>query len=151
MTLRTMWSVLLPTYRMDWQGVKAQCNTGEGGCFPIHFDSDITVDSRLVTMIYYFNDQWKAEQGGHLRLFPSVPTLTDPIDVEPLHDRCVIFPTATMLHSVRPFAPHTTTSPSPMSSAANSARRYCFSVWIGEGPRPPWIQKPSLVRCGYLS
>ena len=66
-TLRALLSVLLPPLRLDWQGVKAQRSNGEGACFPIHVDSDAAVDGRLLTAVFYLNDNHRAEHGGQLR------------------------------------------------------------------------------------
>ena len=46
--------------------MKVQVNGGDGGCFPIHFDSDPRLDGRLVTAILYLNDE---PRGGQLRLY----------------------------------------------------------------------------------
>ena len=43
---------------------------GQGGCFPIHTDTDAAVDSRRVTAIWYLNPGWRQGDGGELRLYP---------------------------------------------------------------------------------
>lgn len=37
------------------QAIKLQYNDGNGGCFPLHVDSDAAVDNRLITAIFYLN------------------------------------------------------------------------------------------------
>ena len=49
---------------------RTQFNEGGGGCFPMHFDSDRTLDTRQLTAIFYLNEHWDAAHGGALRLFP---------------------------------------------------------------------------------
>ena len=68
---------------------------GKGGCFPIHLDSDETVDSRRVTAIVYLNNDWVKKHGGQLRLYPSWDKV---VDIEPINDRMVIFSSCRMPH-----------------------------------------------------
>jgi hypothetical protein len=46
---------LIDIYVYMMQAIKLQVNSGEGGCFPCHFDSDEQVDGRKVTAIIYLN------------------------------------------------------------------------------------------------
>jgi len=72
------------------------CRTAGGGaCFPIHVDSEESVDGRRLTAILYLNPGWRPEHGGHLRLYPP---FAPPVDVEPRHDRLVLFLSNRMLH-----------------------------------------------------
>ncbi len=68
---------------------------GDGGCFPIHVDSEESVDGRRLTAILYLNPGWRPEDGGQLRLYPPFAA---PVDVEPQHDRLVLFLSNRMLH-----------------------------------------------------
>lgn len=68
---------------------------GNGGCFPIHLDSDETVDSRRVTAIVYLNRDWEGQSGGQLRLYPS---WSNSVDIEPINDRMVLFSSCRMPH-----------------------------------------------------
>lgn len=61
----------------------------------MHFDSDEALDGRRVTAIMYLNPAWEPHHGGQLRLYPFP---APPVDVEPLHDRLVLFSAARMLH-----------------------------------------------------
>ena len=68
---------------------------GDGACFPIHVDSEESVDGRRLTAILYLNPGWRPADGGHLRLYPP---FAPPVDVEPRHDRLVLFLSNRMLH-----------------------------------------------------
>lgn len=92
---------------------------GHGGCFPMHFDTDAALDTRRVTTIWYLNPSWAPGDGGELRLYPFPG---QPLDIEPLNDRLVLFSSQEMLHRVLP----------------SSAERVCFTVWMSEdGARRP--------------
>lgn len=69
-TLRVLLSVLLPELNLHSQAIKLQCNAGHGGCFPMHFDTDASVDTRKVTTIWYLNPGWRPGDGGELRVYP---------------------------------------------------------------------------------
>jgi len=107
---------------LDTQGVKAQVNEGGGGCFPVHLDSDRSVDGRLVTAIVYLNEGWGPGDGGALRLYPAGGGFA-PVDVAPEGGRVVLFSSRSMPHRVLPAA----------------RRRVCFSAWLGRARdgRPP--------------
>ena len=54
---------------------------GSGGSFPIHADSDESVDARRLTAILYLSDPaWQQHWGGQLRLYPVTGP---PVDVLP--------------------------------------------------------------------
>lgn len=65
----------------------------------MHFDTAPDVDGRVVTAIYYLNDEWAPSDGGELRLLPFP---YGPVTVEPIFDRLVFFSSAEMLHHVLP-------------------------------------------------
>jgi hypothetical protein len=50
--------------------VKLQCNKGNGGCFPLHFDNPGAPNKRKLTMLIYFNPEWSPGDGGELQLQP---------------------------------------------------------------------------------
>ncbi len=54
-TLPIMLSLLMPQLSLDSQAIKLQVNSGSGGSFPLHVDSDASVDGRRVTAIFYLN------------------------------------------------------------------------------------------------
>lgn len=115
-TLRTMISLYVPSIRLDSQAIKLQHSTGNGSCFPIHCDSDVTVDGRKVTAIYYLNEDWQsADDGGQLVLYPW-PWSVERIVVDPLADRLVLFSSTQMLHRVLPCF----------------KKRSCLTLWLSE-------------------
>ncbi len=68
---------------------------GNGGCFPLHYDSDEQVDGRRVTAIFYLNTDWQPSHGGQLQLFPFPDS---PVEIAPIADRLVLFSSCRMLH-----------------------------------------------------
>ena len=68
---------------------------GDGSCFPLHYDSDETVDNRRITAILYLNPGWQQGDGGELKLYPWPHA---PDTVEPLNNRLLLFSTCRMLH-----------------------------------------------------
>jgi 2OG-Fe(II) oxygenase superfamily len=99
---------------LSHQAIKLQWNAGDGGCFPMHFDTDASVDNRVITAIWYQNPGWKPEHGGQLRLYPFPQGA--PVDVPPLLDRVVLFSSGKMVHRVLP----------------SFTDRYCFTIWLSE-------------------
>mmetsp|Transcript_7177 Transcript_7177/g.18412 ORF Transcript_7177/g.18412 Transcript_7177/m.18412 type:complete len:237 (+) Transcript_7177:94-804(+) len=112
----TMLNVVLPSVTLTSQAIKLQSN--EGGCFPVHSDSDELLDDRRITAIFYLNAGWEPSHGGQLRLYPF--PLSPPIDVPPVNDRVVLFSATRMPHRVLP------------SSAA--VQRCCFTCWLSNSP-----------------
>ena len=72
------------------------------------------MDSRVITAIFYLNKGWSPKDGGQLRLYPFPKTKS--VDIDPIHDRMVLFSSRTMLHRVLP----------------SHKERYCFTIWISE-------------------
>ena len=106
-------------------------------CFPLHFDSDESVDGRRVTAIFYLSEKKKEnpgskEEGGELLLWPellrprtrkrsSTPTVSPnllPLAIAPVEGRLVLFSACAMPHAVSP---------------SRNWRRHCFTVWLSEG------------------
>ena len=87
-SLRKQLSKSLPELLIQSAAIKLQCNSGSGGCFPCHFDSDAEVDGRRVTAIVYANLDWQPHDGGELRLYPVQGPR---VDVEPRMGRMVLF------------------------------------------------------------
>eukprot|EP01084_Bolivina_argentea_P204508 349252_1 len=71
--------------------------SSNNGCFPIHFDSDPTIDLRRITAVLYLNEQ--EINGGEIRLYPL---LTKPINITPKYNRLVLFSSCYMLHRTLP-------------------------------------------------
>ena len=91
--------------------VKVQLNEGQGGCFPMHYDTSSAISNRAVTALVYLNQQWAPGDGGELRLYPFPLA---PADVQPVFDRMAIFCATETLHRVMP----------------SNARRLVFSIWF---------------------
>ncbi|GFH20674.1 prolyl 4-hydroxylase, partial [Haematococcus lacustris] len=52
-----MLSLFMPMLSLDQQATKLQYNRGQGGCFPMHLDTDAMLDGRKVTAIFYLNPE----------------------------------------------------------------------------------------------
>ena len=94
----------LSKYKYSHQTLKILYSINNG-CFPIHFDSDSTIDLRRITAILYLNDNNNNNNnnndndGGQLRLYPL---LSSPIDIIPKYNRLVLFSSCFMLHRTLP-------------------------------------------------
>ncbi|KAK9789406.1 hypothetical protein WJX73_007149 [Symbiochloris irregularis] len=126
-TLRTLLSILMPQLRLDGQVMKLQTNAGGGGCFPIHHDSDESVDARRLTAILYLNRAWQPEHGGQLRLYPALAGQA--VDIPPRAGTLVLFPACRMLHRVMP----------------STVERHCMTIWLSQN-RPGHCAPASLRR-----
>jgi hypothetical protein len=118
-----MLSLFLPSLKLDSQAIKFQINSGSGGCFPIHQDADSNIanDGRKITAIFYLNNQWSPQHGGQLKLYPWPND--DPVVIDPIDDRLVLFTSTTMLHRVLPYHQYSNT---------DCIDRYCFTLWLSE-------------------
>ena len=119
------------------QAIKLQWNAGDGGCFPMHFDTDAAIDTRLITAIWYQNPDWKPEHGGQLQLYPF--PVGPAVDLSPILDRMVLFSSRKMVHRVLP----------------SFADRYCFTIWLSGRSEPGTLlskeqveKQRNLVRAG---
>ena len=114
-TQLTLLNVMLPAptppQSLHYQSVKLQRNAGDGGCFPLHFDSDAGLDARVVTALTYLNPAWEKGHGGELVLFPFPD---EPVTIEPVAGRIVLFSSQNTLHRVLP----------------SSVERFCFTTWF---------------------
>ena len=94
------------------QNLKVQMNSGHGGCFPIHYDTDGAYDTRKLTCILYLN----TAEGGELVLYPfGKPRMV----VQPRLNRLAIFRSDSVAHRVLPCF----------------SERYCLTIWCSG--RPP--------------
>ena len=93
------------------QSLKVQLNHGNGGCFPLHFDGDPSLDDRVITAVLYLNPDWSESDGGHLQL---VPFPARPVDVAPRFDRLVLFASHDTLHRALP----------------SQNVRFCVTLWF---------------------
>jgi Rps23 Pro-64 3,4-dihydroxylase Tpa1-like proline 4-hydroxylase len=104
-------NVNLREIELNKQAIKLQYNAGEGGCFPIHSDSDPKIDPRIISSILYLNPEWKAGDGGELKLYPFP---NSPVVIEPKMDRLVLFSSSNILHRVLP---------------SLATERICLTLW----------------------
>jgi len=81
---------------------------GDGAFYTRHIDTDTergaaTDMHRIVSGVYYFNNEPKAFSGGALRLYSFGPFASNSrfVDIEPSHNTFVVFP-SWVLHEVRP-------------------------------------------------
>ena len=68
-TLLTLLNIHLQTNTWDslhGQVLKAQASDGDGACFPLHHDSDASLDNRRVTALFYLTRGWRGSDGGEL-------------------------------------------------------------------------------------
>ena len=113
-------SLLIPT--LGKPSVKIQYNSGDGACFPCHFDSDAQVDDRCVTFILYLNPEYlnvptspeeAQNQGGH---FVAYPIPYPPVSFSPAMGRIVAFSSKNMLHRTLP--------------CRSAESRCCLTLWF---------------------
>jgi hypothetical protein len=96
--LRALLNVYIPGLTLTAQACKPQLNTGGG--FPMHVDSDPTIDRRKVTAILYLNKDWCCERdGGALRIYP---TPGNTVDIAPRDGRLVLMSSTETTHRVLP-------------------------------------------------
>lgn len=91
----------------------------DGAKYNPHFDNtrDQNDNGRRLTMILYLNADWKAADGGRLR----VKTKTEVADIAPLGGRLVVFwPDERVPHEVLP---------------AKASDRYAITIWYLDGKR----------------
>ncbi|WJN59865.1 2OG-Fe(II) oxygenase [Pseudomonas sp. SO81] len=70
-----------------------------GAFYQKHLDRFRDDDRRTVSAVYYLNDDWQAEQGGALRLYPQDGAR---LDVLPTAGTLVLFISAELPHEVLP-------------------------------------------------
>ena len=70
-----------------------------GGKYQPHFDRFSKDDARTISMVLYFNDDWKNSDGGELRIHPKDPA-RPPLDIAPMGGRLIFFNSADTMHEV---------------------------------------------------
>jgi len=113
-SLSTLLSLYEPKFSLKRQTIKAQLTKSNGGCFPIHTDSDELVDERKVTAILYLNQEWMPKDGGQLVLYPFP---NDTVTIEPREGTLALFSSCHMLHRTLPYT-------------ASEKTRYCITQWL---------------------
>lgn len=98
--------------------IKVQFNEGQGGCFPLHFDT-YGDDGKCITAVLYLNEDWQQGDGGEVVLYPF-PGSQRKVVVPPRAGDMVLFSSQQMLHRVMP----------------SNVPRYCLTTWIYHAPTP---------------
>lgn len=91
--------------------IKVQFNTGNGACFPSHFDNPGPPSNRCLTCVIYLNSEWSIGDGGELTIYPF---LQSAVKIAPHLGRAVIFRSDLILHRVE----------------CSFKNRYCLTIWI---------------------
>ncbi|HKK52587.1 MAG TPA: 2OG-Fe(II) oxygenase [Myxococcota bacterium] len=73
-----------------------------GARYQTHLDRFASAPHRMVSLIFYLNAEWQAEDGGHLRLYLDVPESEPWRDILPIAGRLVAFESGRFHHEVRP-------------------------------------------------
>eukprot|EP01080_Neovahlkampfia_damariscottae_P006300 gene6300-10306_t len=99
---------------------KIACCCGEGVKLPKHFDNGgyDPDDYRKLTAILYFNEEWKEEYGGILRLYPYSKSTSEFVDYLPIANRLVLFYSDYMVHEVM------------KTTKKLQQKRYTMTVWL---------------------
>jgi SM-20-related protein len=71
-----------------------------------HRDSFQSDDARTLSIVVYFNQNWKPDDGGQLRIYPIEQDLNHFIDIPPRAGTLVCFLSQTIEHEVRPSLTH---------------------------------------------
>lgn len=86
-----------------------------GAHYAAHLDQFSARSNRLISIVIYFNENWKIGNGGELKIFKD----DDKFElIEPIARRCVIFRSDTVLHQVMP----------------TSNDRYSLTGWLLKNP-----------------
>ena len=86
-------AALASSHRLQREEVQLTCYPGGGARYVRHVDNNSISEGRArgpgrcITCIYYANNEWKAADGGELRLHLESQT----VDIAPLGDRLVLF------------------------------------------------------------
>jgi len=90
--------------------VQLACYPGGGSRYVRHLDAFKGGASRRLTILYYFNHDWREGDGGELCLYVD----EESVKVQPISDRLVVFQSRQLEHEVL---------------AANTTR-YALTVWL---------------------
>ncbi|HXH64049.1 MAG TPA: 2OG-Fe(II) oxygenase [Mariprofundaceae bacterium] len=77
-----------------------------GAFYSKHLDQFIGAHHRVVTSILYLNREWRATDGGQLRLYTDPSGAGEYVDILPLHGRLVTFLSGGLFHEVLPANRH---------------------------------------------
>jgi SM-20-related protein len=81
----------------DFEGHYAIYRPGEG--YARHLDRFLDDDARVLSLVVYLNDRWRAEDGGALRLYPPN---SETVDVIPEGGALAVFLSDRVPHEVLP-------------------------------------------------
>jgi SM-20-related protein len=73
-----------------------------GACYGRHLDQFRGVESRILTLIVYLNEDWQEGDGGQLRLYLGQSTDSPYLDVPPAAGTLVSFLSGVFYHEVLP-------------------------------------------------
>ena len=135
LTLLTAYAANTRAQSLHFQSVKLQFSSGSGACFPLHYDTDESLDGRKITAISYLNPGWEPSHGGELVLYPS-PLSGAAVTIAPLSGRLVLFHAPSSLHRVRPsFVPRACVTQWLFSRDAAATSSSSSSGELGWPPR----------------
>ena len=89
-----------------------------GAFYAAHLDTPVGDARRIISFSHYLSDRGHGERGGCLRLHGE---RVDPIDIEPLFDRLVVFQSRSVLHEVMPVVVRRFSMTGWMSGATSQA------------------------------
>lgn len=69
----------------------------KGSFYKRHLDQFAERNNRMISLIVYLNKDWKNGDGGELRIYPEG---SEPLDLQPLFNRCILFRSDTLEHEV---------------------------------------------------
>lgn len=72
-----------------------------GTFYEKHIDQLQINGARILSCVFYLNNNWTPEQGGQLRIYPEDPELP-PVDITPEAGRLALFLSSTVYHEVLP-------------------------------------------------
>lgn len=73
-----------------------------GARYRTHLDRFATAPHRMISVIFYLNEDWQDADGGELRLYLEAPDAEPWHDIRPRAGRLVAFESARFPHEVRP-------------------------------------------------
>jgi len=74
-----------------------------GASYSRHLDRHRDSDERILSCVFYLNEDWRAEDGGQLRLYlPAGDDGERPVDIAPAAGRLVVFLSDRVPHEVLP-------------------------------------------------
>lgn len=69
----------------------------KGSFYKKHLDQFRGRNNRMISMVLYLNENWTSGDGGELKIYPINE---DPITIDPVLNRCVLFRSDSLYHEV---------------------------------------------------